>query len=193
MYYSQRTTQGGSSHSWSNRSFWYWSRVKEQVEAWKPIVDVHAKGGIFYCQIWHVGRVSNRRIYVFYLPLDLKGTAQLKANEYQSNMEPFGNIFFLELCDGMKWSYWELRSIFCLVIASLILLPFSTDFQPNGQAPISSTDKPLTQQVQSDGVDGAHFSAPRRLTTDEIPQVVNDFWLAARNAMEAGMRYFQRK
>nr|CAB3484612.1 unnamed protein product [Digitaria exilis] len=29
-----------------------WS--KEQVEAWKPVVDaVHAKGGIFFCQIWH--------------------------------------------------------------------------------------------------------------------------------------------
>ena len=44
--------------------YWYpdipgiWT--KEQVEAWKPIVDaVHAKGGIFFCQIWHVGRVSN--------------------------------------------------------------------------------------------------------------------------------------
>ncbi|KAL6316194.1 hypothetical protein AAG906_017741 [Vitis piasezkii] len=68
-----------------------------------------------------------------------------------------------------------------------------TDFQPNEQTPISSIDKPLTQQVQSDGVDGAHFSAPQRLTTNEIPQVVNDFRLAARNAMEAGMRYFQRK
>jgi len=34
--------------------------TKEQVEAWKPIVDgVHAKGGTFFCQIWHVGRVSN--------------------------------------------------------------------------------------------------------------------------------------
>jgi 12-oxophytodienoic acid reductase len=34
--------------------------TKEQVEEWKPIVDgVHAKGGIFFCQIWHVGRVSN--------------------------------------------------------------------------------------------------------------------------------------
>jgi 2,4-dienoyl-CoA reductase-like NADH-dependent reductase (Old Yellow Enzyme family) len=33
--------------------------TKEQVEAWKPIVDaVHAKGGIFFCQLWHVGRVS---------------------------------------------------------------------------------------------------------------------------------------
>jgi 2,4-dienoyl-CoA reductase-like NADH-dependent reductase (Old Yellow Enzyme family) len=30
------------------------------VEAWKPIVDaVHAKGGVFFCQIWHTGRVSN--------------------------------------------------------------------------------------------------------------------------------------
>ncbi|KAJ4975800.1 hypothetical protein NE237_000906 [Protea cynaroides] len=34
--------------------------TKEQVEAWKPIVDaVHAKGGILFCQIWHVGRVSS--------------------------------------------------------------------------------------------------------------------------------------
>ncbi|XP_075648749.1 putative 12-oxophytodienoate reductase-like protein 1 [Castanea sativa] len=37
--------------------------TKEQVEAWKPIVDaVHAKGGVFFCQIWHVGRVSNQVI-----------------------------------------------------------------------------------------------------------------------------------
>lgn len=34
-----------------------WS--KEQMEAWKPIVKaVHDKGGVFFCQIWHVGRVS---------------------------------------------------------------------------------------------------------------------------------------
>lgn len=34
--------------------------TKEHVEAWKPIVDaVHAKGGIFFCQLWHTGRVSN--------------------------------------------------------------------------------------------------------------------------------------
>ena len=37
--------------------------TKEQVEAWKPIVDaVHAKGGIFFCQIWHEGRVANTGI-----------------------------------------------------------------------------------------------------------------------------------
>ncbi|KAK2425702.1 12-oxophytodienoate reductase 1 [Trifolium repens] len=95
--------------------------TKEQVEAWKPIVDaVHAKGATFFCQIWHVGRVSD------------------------------------------------------------------TVYQPNGQAPISSTDKPLTPQIRSNGIDVAKFTPPRRLRTDEIPNLVNDFRLAARNAIEAG-------
>ncbi|KAJ1271154.1 hypothetical protein BS78_06G107100 [Paspalum vaginatum] len=95
--------------------------TKEQVEAWKPTVDgVHAKGGIFFCQIWHVGRVSN------------------------------------------------------------------STFQPNGQAPISSTDKPLKPQVRGNGVDVPKFTPPRRLETDEIPLVINDFRVAARNAIEAG-------
>jgi len=39
--------------------------TNEQVEAWKPIVDgVHQKGGIFFCQIWHVGRVSNSSMFM---------------------------------------------------------------------------------------------------------------------------------
>ncbi|CAL4990687.1 unnamed protein product [Urochloa decumbens] len=34
-----------------------WSQ--EQVEAWKPVVDaVHAKGALFFCQLWHTGRKS---------------------------------------------------------------------------------------------------------------------------------------
>uniref|UniRef100_A0A2P2MHI2 Uncharacterized protein MANES_18G120400 n=2 Tax=Rhizophora mucronata TaxID=61149 RepID=A0A2P2MHI2_RHIMU len=129
LYYSQRTTKGGllitEATGISDTAQGYpdtpgiWT--KEQVEAWRPIVDaVHAKGGIFFCQIWHVGRVSNR------------------------------------------------------------------GFQPNGQDPISSTDKPLTPQIQSDGIDVARFSPPRRLKTEEIPQIVNDFRIAARNAIEAG-------
>lgn len=129
FYYSQRTTKGGlliaEATGVSDTAQGYkdtpgiWA--KEQVEAWKPIVNaVHAKGGIFFCQIWHVGRVSNK------------------------------------------------------------------DFQPNGQDPISSTDKPLTPQIRANGVDVAQFTPPRRLTTDEIPQIVNDFRLAARNAIEAG-------
>ncbi|KAI3417448.1 Oxidored_FMN domain-containing protein [Psidium guajava] len=129
LYYSQRTSKGGllitEATGVSDTAQGYpdtpgiWT--KEQVEAWKPIVDaVHAKGGIFFCQIWHVGRVSN------------------------------------------------------------------TGFQPNGQAPISSSDKPLTPQLRSNGIDVAQFTTPRRLRTDEIPNIVNDFRLAARNAIAAG-------
>lgn len=58
-----------------------------------------------------------------------------------------------------------------------------TDFQPNGQAPISCTDK----QLKSNPMEMPRFSPPRRLRTDEIPLIVNDFRLAARNAMEAGI------
>ncbi|KAK3200340.1 hypothetical protein Dsin_023755 [Dipteronia sinensis] len=129
LYYSQRTTKGGllitEATGVSDTAQGYpqtpgiWT--KEQVEAWKPIVDaVHAKGGIFFCQIWHVGRVSNQ------------------------------------------------------------------DFQPNGQAPISSSDKPLMPQVRTSGIPFGQFPPPRRLRTDEIPQIVNDFRVAAKNAIEAG-------
>lgn len=64
-----------------------------------------------------------------------------------------------------------------------------TGFQPNGQAPISSSDKPLSAQVRANGIDVAQFTPPRRLRTDEIPQIVNDFRVAARNAIEAGKPY----
>ena len=58
-------------------------------------------------------------------------------------------------------------------------------YQPNGQAPISSTDRGIGPQTQfDDGVD--EYAPPRRLRADEIPGVVNDYRLAARNAMEAG-------
>ena len=73
-YYSQRTSKGGlliaeatgvsdTAQGYPNTpGIW----TKEQVEAWKPIVDaVHDKGGIFFCQIWHAGRVSNSGIYLF--------------------------------------------------------------------------------------------------------------------------------
>nr|POE99885.1 12-oxophytodienoate reductase 1 [Quercus suber] len=129
LYYSQRTTKGGlliaEATGVSDTAQGYpdtpgiWT--KEQVEAWKPIVDaVHAKGGVFFCQIWHVGRVSNQ------------------------------------------------------------------GFLPNGQTPLSSSDRPLTPQIRSNGIDIAGFTPPRRLRIEEIPQIVNDFRLAARNAIEAG-------
>ncbi|RDY13679.1 12-oxophytodienoate reductase 2, partial [Mucuna pruriens] len=129
LYYSQRTSSGGlliseaTGVSDTAQGLMHTPGIwtKEQVEAWKPIVNaVHAKDGIFFCQIWHVGRVS------------------------------------------------------------------SSVFQPNGQAPISSTDQPLKQQMPNNGIEEAQFTPPRRLRTDEIPHIVNDFRLAARNAVEAG-------
>ena len=40
----------------------------EQVKAWKKVVDaVHEKGGIIFCQIWHVGRAFHtgaKSIYI---------------------------------------------------------------------------------------------------------------------------------
>jgi hypothetical protein len=33
---------------------------EEQVQAWRQVTAaVHAKGGIFFCQLWHVGSVSH--------------------------------------------------------------------------------------------------------------------------------------
>jgi 12-oxophytodienoic acid reductase len=124
LYYSQRTTDGGlliaEATGVSDTAQGYpktpgiWT--KEHVEAWKPIVEaVHKKGGIFFCQIWHVGRVST-----------------------------YG-------------------------------------FQPNDQAPISCTNKGVTP-----GLNGVDWPPPRRLEIDEIPHIVNDFRLAARNAIDAG-------
>ncbi|KAL9437713.1 hypothetical protein AB3S75_023563 [Citrus x aurantiifolia] len=128
LYYSQRTTEGGfliseaSVVSETGRGYKHTPGIwtKEQVEAWKPIVaEVQAKGGIFFCQLWHAGRISNR------------------------------------------------------------------DFQPNGKAPISCSDKPLKNQPNG-GFNAAEFTPPRRLRTGEIPQIVNDFRIATRNAIEAG-------
>ncbi|CAL5051820.1 unnamed protein product [Urochloa decumbens] len=132
VYYSQRATKGGlliaEATGVSATAQGYpqtpgiWTQ--EQVEAWKPIVDaVHRKGGIFFCQIWHVGRVSNN------------------------------------------------------------------GFQPDGQAPISSTDKQISPDrggPRRFPQSGMVYSKPRRLRTEEIAGIVDDFRRAARNAIEAG-------
>lgn len=60
-----------------------------------------------------------------------------------------------------------------------------TGYQPNGQVPISSTDRGIQPVTLHDGT-VEEYSPPRRLRTEEIPRMVNDFRLAARNAIEAG-------
>ena len=56
------------------------------------------------------------------------------------------------------------------------------ELQPDGQAPISSTDRQISPDPESWTV----YSKPRRLGTEEIRGVVDDFRRAARNAIEAG-------
>ncbi|KAL8143288.1 hypothetical protein V2J09_016320 [Rumex salicifolius] len=68
LYYSQRANPGGlifseatcisaSAHGYPNTPGIY---TDPQVEAWKPVTAaVHAKGGLIFCQLWHVGRASN--------------------------------------------------------------------------------------------------------------------------------------
>lgn len=54
-------------------------------------------------------------------------------------------------------------------------------YQPNGQDPISSSDQPVPHDDYHE-----EYTKPRRLRSDEIPGIVNDFRIAARNAIEAG-------
>ena len=53
----------------------------EQAEAWKPIVKaVHDKGGIFFLQIWHVGRSSHTGMYyIMYTINPLLNNNSIKA------------------------------------------------------------------------------------------------------------------
>ncbi|EFJ25413.1 hypothetical protein SELMODRAFT_173572 [Selaginella moellendorffii] len=62
-----------------------------------------------------------------------------------------------------------------------------TSYQPNGQAPVSSTNRKAPGQLMlPEGTPMADYSPPRALETHEIAGVVEDFRLAARNAMRAG-------
>jgi 2,4-dienoyl-CoA reductase-like NADH-dependent reductase (Old Yellow Enzyme family) len=66
-YYAQRATPGGlliCEATNISRTSGSYVRVpgiytKEQIAAWKKITDaVHAKGGIIYLQLWHIGRAA---------------------------------------------------------------------------------------------------------------------------------------
>lgn len=67
-----------------------------------------------------------------------------------------------------------------------MLIYFIVKFQPNGQAPVSSTNKRIEH------VPPTHIyklSPPRRLDIGEMASLVNDYRVAAKNAMEAGTKF----
>ncbi|XP_021771310.1 12-oxophytodienoate reductase 3-like [Chenopodium quinoa] len=130
-YYTQRSTPGGlliaegTLISQTAGGFAHCPGIytEQQVEAWKKIVDsVHAKGAIFFSQLWHVGRVSNHV------------------------------------------------------------------YQPNGGAPISSTNKVLPEKWRILMPDGSHekCTPPQALTPPQISEVVEHYRQAALNAIRAG-------
>ncbi|GAA1706748.1 alkene reductase [Kribbella yunnanensis] len=93
----------------------------EQVEGWKPVTEaVHASGGVFFAQLWHVGRVSH----------------------------------------------------------SLT--------QPGGAQPVSASAVPVVDELIMTRDGRIPFETPRELTTDEVRRVVDDYAVAARNAIAAG-------
>ncbi|WVR05326.1 hypothetical protein IAU60_002340 [Kwoniella sp. DSM 27419] len=66
-YYAQRASDGGliiTEATFISDAARGYDRVPgvytpEQVEGWKKITDaVHAKGGLMFCQLWHLGRVA---------------------------------------------------------------------------------------------------------------------------------------
>ncbi|GLJ47035.1 hypothetical protein SUGI_0993090 [Cryptomeria japonica] len=67
-FYSQRATKGGflitEGVGIADNAFGFphcpGIYTEEQVEAWKPVSKaVHDKGGVIFCQLWHVGRASH--------------------------------------------------------------------------------------------------------------------------------------
>ncbi|CAN5974357.1 unnamed protein product [Sphagnum jensenii] len=72
-----------------------------------------------------------------------------------------------------------------------LLTPYQLGpYQCNGAAPVSSTNKRIRhgKVTLPSGKEQADYSTPRALTTEEIPQYVQEFRIAARNAIEAGFR-----
>ncbi|CAN8268423.1 unnamed protein product [Cochlearia groenlandica] len=101
-YYAQRTTSGGflisegTMISPGSAGFPHVPGIygEEQVEAWKKVVEaVHAKGGLIFCQLWHVGRASHS----FYQP---NGGSPISSTE-----KPISGRWRVLLPDGSHGKY----------------------------------------------------------------------------------------
>lgn len=116
-YYSQRATDGGflitegTMISPTSAGFPHVPGVftKEQVEAWKKIVDaVHAKGAVIFCQLWHVGRASHQ----VYQP---GGRAPISSTD-----KPISKQWRILMPDGTHEVYPKPRSIQVHEIAEVV-------------------------------------------------------------------------
>src|SRR5260221_1869186 len=97
--------------------------TERQVTGWRKVVDaVHAKGGVIFLQLWHVGRVSH------------------------------------------------------------------SSFQPGGALPVAPSAIAIPPDLKTGTADGkvTVYETPRALETSEIPDVIDAYQQAAKNALLAG-------
>ncbi|KAB5529881.1 hypothetical protein DKX38_019962 [Salix brachista] len=109
-------------------------------------------------------------------------TAELKHEDQEDQLKFSSSNCNDDYCSHNHFQ--KMKRLIWFLVNFSTLLAFAV-FQPDGQAPVSSTDKPISFPLE-----GMEFTPPRRLRTDEIPQIVDDFRIAARNAIEAGKLSF---
>ncbi|CAK9140997.1 unnamed protein product [Ilex paraguariensis] len=116
-YYTQRATDGGflitegTMISPTAAGFPHVPGIysKEQVEAWKKVVDaVHGKGGVIFCQLWHVGRASHQ----VYQP---GGAAPIS-----STSKPISKRWRILMPDATHGTYPEPRALATYEIAEVV-------------------------------------------------------------------------
>uniref|UniRef100_M1BYD2 12-oxophytodienoate reductase n=1 Tax=Solanum tuberosum TaxID=4113 RepID=M1BYD2_SOLTU len=181
-YYAQRATKGGflisesasasdiSQGSPNMPGIW----TEDQKEAWKPIVDsVHSKGGIFFCQIWHPGRISNSRLNNWWF-LWTNAAGELKSVS-ELNIH---NIYM-----SITYRVYLMLKPSCYVIhASNINRVFKKKCNVYNIVYLLSS-----VYICVAPHDGACVEPTlRQLSTCELAHIVDDFRIAARNAIEAG-------
>ncbi|XP_059653567.1 12-oxophytodienoate reductase 2-like isoform X3 [Cornus florida] len=175
LYYSQRTTKGGLLISEATvvsdtgrgvpdtPGIW----TKEQVEAWKPIVDaVHDKGGIFFCQIWHVGRVSNQGFdgveihgaHGYLIDQFMKDQVNDRTDKYGGSVENHCR-FALEIVEAISNEIGADR-------VGIRLSPFS-NYLESGDSNPEALGHYIVESLSKYGILYCHMLEPRMKTAEE--------------------------
>ena len=76
-----------------------------QVEAWRKVTDaVHAKGGVIYLQLWHVGRISH-------VDLQAGGAAPVAPSPIRAQAKTFVNNGFADVSEPRALELGEIPGI----------------------------------------------------------------------------------
>ncbi|XP_049399005.1 12-oxophytodienoate reductase 1-like isoform X4 [Solanum stenotomum] len=175
LYFSQRTTKGGlliaegcgisdTAHGYKDTSgIWTY----EQVEAWKPVVSaVHAKGGIFFCQLWHTGRVSSKGFdgveihgaHGYLIDQFMKDQVNDRTDQYGGSLENRCR-FALEIVEAVVNEIGADR-------VGIRLSPFA-DYMDSGDSNPSALGLYMAESLNKYGIAYCHMVEPRMKTLGE--------------------------